>query len=238
MEKLACGGIEIRCLPSGMNVPVGGKSILVPERCDCFVEVDSENLGGFFDAMDAIFASFDLVQVGSWLKQCNATISADVFAQCAAFTRSLAAQYRVDASTAERRNEMFRANSVHKLSALLEAGVAHCAEVALLGTLSLQRAGKEARYFGGAMAEAKDFGTAPHSWIMLEEPLIFDAAVPLQGQKLLPRILQVPATFAAEVRRGPVRLLRGVEILTRDEKQGGYYGVGVGLLPMTGDFID
>ncbi len=229
IKKLFGQSMEISKIDAGDQIPVGGKSFL-SDGTDIKVIADLEVFDEFFSKMHEDLAKLDLSKIKDWLKHNNIDdIDERLFAILYVFNKHYEQKYPRSPKGDEERKSLYRKEKETKLSDILNANCAACAEIAILAQYYLQQEGIHSTYFIGEVLWDKKLEFAsPHSFIVIrhnDKTFIYDPANPVRFKngKVLPSIYITEANFDEEVNKGVKRYVTARHILIEKEA---CFGVG------------
>lgn len=164
----------------GDKVPVGGTNML-GGPANVSVEADFGNLAPMFEQLQQARVKIKPDGLAAWLTETNINVEPDLFAAAYVFQRVLAKYYPdISANADTDRMAFYKAGKQPKLSEIVGAKSAECAEIALLAHAWLNRQGVPNQYFSGHVMFDRNFEFAgAHSFIVIprqDSTLIFDPA--------------------------------------------------------------
>lgn len=195
---------EIPLIEKDSEVPVGGK--IYSDNMNTMLLVDWSGVESLIGQMQTTQEKYSRLRMKNWLESENMFIDEDLFAMLYTFVNIYNEQIGFK-SNGQTRRELYH-NGIPKLSEVINAKAAECAEIAVVAQLYLQELGLDSSYFQGEVLWKKTFEFGEmHSFIPLMfdgKEYIFDPANPHDTtgnvEMLLPRI-QVVQDFKEWVGR-------------------------------------
>jgi len=221
---------EISEIEDGDSIPVGGESIFSTEA-NIKVIGDFGNFEQFFTETHELAEQYNLPKLKEWLGLEEVEVDEKLFATLFAFTKKFEEKYPDNPERAGARRRLYSEKGKEtKLSDILNANAAECAEIAALAQGYLQQEGIPSTYFSGDMLWDRDeeFSEA-HSFIVIrqgDEVYIYDPANPTNTtQGRFPSIYTTEVGFDEEMTKGQKRFVTSTNVLGKKEI---FYGVNDG----------
>jgi hypothetical protein len=224
VERLLAGNYLVPRISAGAKIPVGGSCFDRSSNILCVIADTERPLQAIAKTIDRI-EKLELGKIAEWLGKLKASIDTRIFAACYSFL-----EFTADLKDNSDAHFSFYTRPLSpNLSEILDAKAAKCAELAILGQLTLQKMGFTSYYFGGGWLESRTHGFAEaHSFVVItdrNDTYVWEVANPLETTGgLMPRILKMPPDFLQEMRSARTnKFCVGTNILDPTEK--GIYGV-------------
>lgn len=221
---------EISKFEEGDRIPVGGKSIFSTEA-NIQVAVDFKNFEQFLTETRELTGTYDLPKLKEWLILQGIEINEKLLATLFAFTKKFEEKYPDNPEKAEVRRKLYSEKGKEiKLSDILNANAAECAEIAALAQGYLQREGVSSTYFSGdVLWNRDDEFSIKHSFIIIrqgEKFYIYDPTNPtITTSGKFPSIYTTEADFDEEMAKGQKRFVTAENLLSKKEA---FYGTNDG----------
>jgi hypothetical protein len=230
IKQLFAHCFEIQRFEDGDPIPVGGESVFSDET-DIRIKADFEKFKDFFQETHAAAKKFESPKLQEWLAAQGIEIDAGLFAALYAFTKKFEKAYPENPDRSTTRAKLYAGkNRDLKLSDILEANGAECAEIAALAQGFLQHEGLGSSYFSGdALWDKEHEFSEQHSFIVIRhgaKTYIFDPTNPTETTGgTFPSIYAMDTDFDAEMAKGQKKFVTMTNILSKKQA---YFGINNG----------
>jgi hypothetical protein len=215
---------EIARFDNGDIIPVGGENIISQEM-NIGIVGDFESFKQFYADTHDLTRSYNPDKLKEYLSANGIDIDEKLFATLFAFTKKYEEKYPANPEAAKTRRETLfdsTKNEKTRLSDILGANSAECAEIAALAQGFLQQEGVSSSYFSGDILWKKDEEfSEEHSFIVIrggEKTYIYDPANPTNTTAgSFPSLYTTEADFDKEMARKQKKFVTAKNIINKNE---------------------